>query len=98
MARRRSWLSPSPTPSGLVSGPTASGRRGRFIVLGSSGEHLPVNRKYKLSETSTSQFSSCNSSLEEYHSAKGSSIDEGIIKINSKLLLKFNLKNSNLYR
>lgn len=76
MARRRSWLSPSPTPSGLVSGPTASGRRGRFIVLGSSGEHLPVNRKYKLSETSTSQFSSCNSSLEEFHSAKGS-IDEG---------------------
>lgn len=75
MARRRSWLSPSPTPSGLVSGPTASGRRGRFIVLGSSGEHLPVNRKYKLSETSTSQFSSCNSSLEEFHSAKGS-IDE----------------------
>lgn len=84
ISRRRSWLSPSPTPSGLVSGPTGSGRRGRFIVLGSSGEHLPVNRKYKLSETSTSQFSSCNSSLDEYHSAK-ESIDGGnAIKKNSK--------------
>lgn len=53
-------------------GPTASGRRGRFIVLGSSGECLPVNRitakrqlfaKSSTNRTdSNSVYSSCNSS------------------------------------
>lgn len=57
----------------VVTGPTASGRRGRFIVLGSSGECLPVNRKLKKRPTSVpnahfirtdsnSIYSSCNSS------------------------------------
>lgn len=53
-------------------GPTASGRRGRFIVLGSSGECLPVNRVMAKREMfakslngrteSNSVYSSCNSS------------------------------------
>lgn len=55
-------------------------RRGRFIVLGSSGEHLPVTRKAQ--ETGSSRFSSCESSEEEFHSAKTSLDDEG------KLMLK----------
>lgn len=49
-------------------------RRGRFIVLGSSGEHLPVTRR-PLQSSST--FSSCESSEEEFHSAKTSLDDEG---------------------
>lgn len=81
--KRRSWLAASPmggssskdgssiVPS-VVTGPTASGRRGRFIVLGSSGECLPVNRRTmkrqlfaSSSQTRTdsnSVYSSCNSS------------------------------------
>lgn len=57
-----------------VLGPTASGRRGRFIVLGSSGECLPVNRiaakRQSFAKSSTnrtdsnSAYSSCNSSDE----------------------------------
>lgn len=50
-------------------------RRGRFIVLGSSGEHLPVTRRPLQSSSST--FSSCESSEEEFHSAKTSLDDEG---------------------
>lgn len=57
----------------LKIGPTASGRRGRFIVLGSSGECLPVNRitakRQLFAKSSTtnrtdsnSTYSSCNSS------------------------------------
>lgn len=60
----------------VVTGPTASGRRGRFIVLGSSGECLPVNRKLKKNPQSVSNahctrtdsnsiYSSCNSSETE---------------------------------
>lgn len=49
-------------------------RRGRFIVLGSSGECLPVSRK--VLEQSTSLYSSCNSSEDEFHSAQ-TSLDEG---------------------
>lgn len=55
-----------------IQGPTASGRRGRFIVLGSSGECLPVNRttakRQMFAKSSTnhtdsnSTYSSCNSS------------------------------------
>ncbi|KAF5269267.1 hypothetical protein FQR65_LT02568 [Abscondita terminalis] len=51
---------------------TLNNRRGRFIVLGSSGECLPVNRREPLSKTPQS---SCSSS-DEYHSAK-TSLDEG---------------------
>lgn len=47
-------------------------RRGRFIVLGSSGECLPVKRKPE----STSLCSSVESSEEEFHSAK-TSLDDG---------------------
>lgn len=83
IGKRRSWLAASPmggssskdgssnVPS-VVTGPTASGRRGRFIVLGSSGECLPVNRRtakrqlYASSShartDSNSIYSSCNSS------------------------------------
>ncbi|XP_018336624.1 uncharacterized protein LOC108745068 isoform X2 [Agrilus planipennis] len=46
-------------------------RKGRFIVLGSSGECLPVKRK-----ESSSVYSSCNSSDDEFHSAKGSFDEE----------------------
>lgn len=55
-------------------------RRGRFIVLGSSGECLPVNR-HPLREES-SNYTSCESSEEEFHSAKNS-LDEG--KTTSKI-------------
>ncbi|XP_022909062.1 uncharacterized protein [Onthophagus taurus] len=48
-------------------------RRGRFIVLGSSGECLPVKRG---PEFKTSPHSSIESSEEEFHSAK-TSLDEG---------------------
>ncbi|GAB0099238.1 Poly(ADP-ribose) glycohydrolase [Sergentomyia squamirostris] len=62
----------SPSPSGLVIGPTASGRRGRFIVLGSSGECLPVTRRSLSQCTSSSIYSSCDSSDDEFHSARDS--------------------------
>ncbi|KAL3282245.1 hypothetical protein HHI36_005438 [Cryptolaemus montrouzieri] len=45
-------------------------RRGRFIVLGSSGECLPVTRRPL--QTMNTIYSSCNSSDEEFHSAKTS--------------------------
>lgn len=51
-------------------------RRGRFIVLGSSGEHLPVTRQAQ-QESNSSRFSSCESSEEEFLSAKTSLDDEG---------------------
>lgn len=64
----------------LFTGPTASGRRGRFIVLGSSGECLPVNRiaskrqlfaKSSTNRTadSNSTYSSCNSSDQDHEDA-----------------------------
>jgi hypothetical protein len=49
--------------------PSPSGRRGRFIVLGSSGECLPVSRQPL---GACSLYSSCNSTSaasEEFHSA-----------------------------
>lgn len=55
-------------------------RRGRFIVLGSSGECLPVTRKPLKQEDSL--YSSCDSSEEEFHSAK-TSVDDGRIFINT---------------
>ncbi|KAK9703626.1 Poly (ADP-ribose) glycohydrolase (PARG) [Popillia japonica] len=48
-------------------------RRGRFIVLGSSGECLPVKRK---PESRSSLYSSAESSEEEFLSAK-TSLDDG---------------------
>lgn len=65
----------------ILPGPTASGRRGRFIVLGSSGECLPVNRiaskrqlfaKSSTNRTadSNSTYSSCNSSEDHEEAAE----------------------------
>ncbi|XP_031787310.1 uncharacterized protein LOC100122895 isoform X3 [Nasonia vitripennis] len=52
---------------------SSTGRRNRFIVLGSSGEALPVTRK---SIAQTSVYDSCNSqSTDSFHSAKDT-IDE----------------------
>lgn len=58
-------------------------RRGRFIVLGSSGECLPVTR-HPLREESSS-YTSCESSEEEFHSAKNS-LDDGKCFIISSFL------------
>ncbi|KAJ8940164.1 hypothetical protein NQ318_019373 [Aromia moschata] len=49
-------------------------RRGRFIVLGSSGECLPVSRKPI--EDDKSDYNSCESSESDFHSAK-TSLDDG---------------------
>lgn len=78
--QRRSWLKPIDNgpvlserrSSSVVSGPTASGRRGRFIILGSSGECLPVNRDVVCQQTNSSAYSSCDSDPDEFHSAKES--------------------------
>ncbi|XP_058823675.1 uncharacterized protein LOC131684645 isoform X2 [Topomyia yanbarensis] len=79
--KRRSWLSPerplgngSPLHSstGSTSGVVSGGHRGKFIILGSSGECLPVNRHPLQIATGTDSFSSCESSNDEFHSARGS--------------------------
>ena len=85
--KRRSYLTPehqtgSMSPN-LVIGPVAaSGRKGKFIVLGSSGECLPVNRRLlsqNTENTKNSLYSSCDSldqddseDDEEFHSARNS--------------------------
>lgn len=59
-------------------------RRGRFIVLGSSGECLPVKRK----ESFRANSNSSSSSSDEYHSAKAS-LDEGTgatLKVEHKII------------
>ncbi|XP_052865294.1 uncharacterized protein LOC128271715 [Anopheles cruzii] len=75
--KRRSWLSPErpPAPTGGTSPPSGGGRRGKFIILGSSGECLPVNRhplRIPGPEPGTrpDSMSSCDS--DEFHSAKES--------------------------
>lgn len=55
-------------------------RRGRFIVLGSSGELLPIKRK---SDSNASFYSSLESSEDEFHSAK-TSLEGGKYKITFK--------------
>lgn len=58
-APQKDWLRP----------PSPSSRRGRFIVLGSSGECLPVSRQPL---GTSSLYSSCHSTSaasEEFHSA-----------------------------
>ncbi|VVC87956.1 unnamed protein product [Leptidea sinapis] len=72
LQKRKCWLSPD--------GGTLNNRRGRFIVLGSSGECLPVTRNSGLSTAETQEdslYSSCNSSDDEYHSANNSFDDAG---------------------
>lgn len=80
--KRRSWLSPDrPTqggPSmlnsstGSTSGVLTGGPRGRFIILGSSGECLPVNRHPLKIQVRKDSYSSCESSTDEFHSARDS--------------------------
>lgn len=77
IASRRAWLAPNGCNGGTtmdavvpVSMGDNAARRGRFIVLGSSGECLPVNRKLLLQHDSSSLYSSCESEL--YLSARGS--------------------------
>ncbi|XP_048004544.1 uncharacterized protein LOC125240619 isoform X3 [Leguminivora glycinivorella] len=62
--KRKCWRSPD--------GATLNNRRGRFIVLGSSGECLPVTRTPPGRDQEDSPYSSCNSSDEEFHSANDS--------------------------
>ncbi|CAG9575972.1 unnamed protein product [Danaus chrysippus] len=75
LQKRKCWLSPDAG--------TLNNRRGRFIVLGSSGECLPVTRSsgHEDLQQEDSLYSSCNSSDDEYHSANDSfdygSEDEG---------------------
>lgn len=67
LQKRKCWLSPNME--------TLNNRRGRFIVLGSSGECLPVKRSSGLSNLETQEdslYSSCNSSDDEFHSANES--------------------------
>ncbi|XP_075983574.1 uncharacterized protein LOC142981481 isoform X3 [Anticarsia gemmatalis] len=64
LTKKKCWLSPD--------GGMLNNRRGRFIVLGSSGECLPVTRSPATLDDmqEDSLYSSCNSSdEEEYHSA-----------------------------
>lgn len=70
---RPSWLSVKPRTAQLNNGP------GKFIVLGSSGECLPVNRQSRAGSEALEVFSSCETSSEsseEFHSAKESVDDE----------------------
>ncbi|XP_024937385.1 uncharacterized protein LOC107264243 isoform X2 [Cephus cinctus] len=61
------------SPSGICKASNYTNRRNRFIVLGSSGEVLPVTRR---SIGQMSVYSSCNSqSTDSFHSAKDT-IDE----------------------
>ncbi|XP_041974508.1 uncharacterized protein LOC121729888 isoform X2 [Aricia agestis] len=75
LQKKKCWLSPG---AGML-----NNRRGKFIVLGSSGECLPVTRVSGLTnlDQEDSLYSSCNSSDDEYHSANDSfdygSEDEG---------------------
>ncbi|CAG4923884.1 unnamed protein product [Colias eurytheme] len=72
MQKKKCWLSPDTE--------TLNNRRGRFIVLGSSGECLPVTRTSGLPTAETQEdslYSSCNSSDDEYHSANNSFDDGG---------------------
>ncbi|XP_022122848.2 uncharacterized protein LOC110998481 isoform X1 [Pieris rapae] len=72
LQKQKCWLSPDAG--------TLNNRRGRFIVLGSSGECLPVTRNSGLQTAETQEdslYSSCNSSDDEFHSANSSFDDAG---------------------
>ncbi|XP_021705098.1 uncharacterized protein LOC5569294 isoform X1 [Aedes aegypti] len=79
--KRRSWLTPDrnlggvssvASTTGSTSGVLTGGPRGRFIILGSSGECLPVNRHPLRIPMLKDSFSSCESSNDEFHSARDS--------------------------
>lgn len=81
MQLEKGLLNKSPAPTEGV----LNNRRGRFIVLGSSGECLPVKRK---PDSKSSLYSSAESSEEEFHSAK-TSLDDGKLEfkfINMRIL------------
>lgn len=67
-APQRDWLRP----------PSPSSRRGRFIVLGSSGECLPVSRQPLGTNSLYSSCHSTSAASEEFHSARTSLDTEDI--------------------
>lgn len=70
---RRSWLCTNNTGGTSLNGSLSHRRgRGRFIVLGSSGECLPITRNILLPNNDNSLYSSCDSGSENYFSAKTS--------------------------
>nr|CAD7457211.1 unnamed protein product [Timema tahoe] len=65
--------SPPPAPQRDLLRPPSPGRRGRFIVLGSSGECLPVNRTTLVGRGPPFlTHSESGSASDEFHSAKSS--------------------------
>ncbi|XP_076685378.1 uncharacterized protein LOC143377687 isoform X2 [Andrena cerasifolii] len=75
-----------PSPQKISKDTSCASRRSRFIVLGSSGEVLPVTRK---SLGQMSVYSSCNSqSTDSFHSAKDT-IDEEIEDEEQKLSKRY---------
>lgn len=73
MLKVRLQVEKNPQRKGPVDESLVNNRRGRFIVLGSSGECLPVTR-YPLKVQKS--LSSASSSEDDFHSAK-SSLDDG---------------------
>lgn len=87
--KRRSWLATTPqggssskdgssNVASVVTGPTNSGRRGRFIVLGSSGECLPVNRPITTKRQLFASPHACTESNSVYSSCNSSEIESKI--------------------
>lgn len=71
-----------PSPHKVCKDASSTNRRNRFIVLGSSGEVLPVTRK---SLGQMSVYSSCNSqSTDSFHSAKETIDEEPGMYLHSK--------------
>ncbi|XP_017765368.1 PREDICTED: uncharacterized protein LOC108554567 isoform X3 [Eufriesea mexicana] len=76
-----------PSPHKMYNDTSYTNRRNRFIVLGSSGEILPVTRK---SLGQMSVYSSCNSqSTDSFHSAKDT-IDEDLEEEEQKVTKYYN--------
>ncbi|XP_043592405.1 uncharacterized protein LOC122572010 isoform X1 [Bombus pyrosoma] len=76
----------SPSPHKVYNDTSYTNKRNRFIVLGSSGEVLPVTRK---SLGQMSVYSSCNSqSTDSFHSAKDT-IDEDLEEEEQKLSKRY---------
>ncbi|XP_033219409.1 uncharacterized protein LOC117174413 isoform X2 [Belonocnema kinseyi] len=74
------------SPGLVTKAPSCVNKRNRFIVLGSSGEVLPVTRK---SVGQTSVYSSCNSqSTDSFHSARDT-VDEDAEDEEQKFLRSF---------
>lgn len=84
----------SPSPHKVYNDTSYTNKRNRFIVLGSSGEVLPVTRK---SLGQMSVYSSCNSqSTDSFHSAKDT-IDEDLGMYVIFLINRLYYKTRNLY-